>query len=170
MKEGLEIGRVGRARGLRGEVLVRLANRDSESLAPGSVVRLGADWASATTHIVTRVRSHSSGLAVAFEDVPDRTAAEKLRGLTLFVDWKDLPPLDEGEFYFEDLRGCEVVHRDGRALGTVVGLFETNTAMLVVRDGEREVYIPVLDGFVSDIDQETRRITVDPPDGLLELP
>ena len=170
MKEGLEIGRVGRARGLRGEVLVRLANRDSESLAPGRVVRLGTDWASAATHTVARVQGHSSNLAVAFEDVSDRTAAEKLRGLTLFVDWKDLPPLGEDEFYFEELRGCEVVHRDGRRLGTVVGLFETNAAMLVVRGDAGEHYIPVLEGFVSDINHEARRITVDPPEGLLDLP
>ena len=162
----LVIGRVSRASGLRGEVRVRLANEDSDVLAPGRVVLVG----DGRPMKVLRAQRKAHGWNVAFEGVAGRDAAEALRGAPLAVPWDELPPSGEDEFYYEEVRGYEVVGADGEHIGEVVGVFPTNVDMLVVREGTRELYIPVLDGFVERIDHAARRIVVDPPEGLLDLP
>ncbi len=168
---GLLIGRIGRARGLRGDLIVRLTNPDSEALVPGRVVRAGDDWETARPLAVAELHTGGAGPVVRFEGVADRTAAEALRGLSLFVAWKDLPSLGGNEFYYEELRGFEVLLADGTLLGHVAGMFATSADMMVVRSPDgREHYIPVLEGFVNDIDRTARRVVVEPPEGLLDLP
>lgn len=175
----LRIGRVLRARGLRGEVAVHLDNERSEVLARGRrlLVTPARDETAASTRsatprwmVIASARQLNKGWGVLFEGVPDRNAAEALRGATLAVPWQELPALAEDEFYYEQLRGYEVVLPDGRPIGTVAGVFETNVPVLVVRgEGDREHLIPVVDEIVVRMDHAAGRIEVDPPEGLLEL-
>lgn len=178
----LRIGQVLRARGLRGEVAVRLDNEGSALLTPGrrllvtpAAPRGGADErppapGPARWLVVAAARPLNKGWGVTFEGVRDRTAAEGLHGAAIAVAWDALPALEADEFYYEQVRGYAVVLPDGSAVGTVVGVFETNVDMLVVTgEGGREHLIPVVDEIVRSIDHAARRIEIDPPDGLLEL-
>lgn len=174
----LRIGRVLRARGLRGEVAVQLVNERSEVLTRGRrllVTPVGDDTAAARPSpprwmAVAAARPLNKGWGVLFEGVSDRNAAEALHGAALSVAWQDLPPLAEDEFYYEQVRGYGVILPDGRPLGTVAGVFETSVPVLVVRsEGGREHLIPVVDGIVVRIDHDSGRIEVDPPEGLIEL-
>ena len=165
----LLLGHVGRARGLRGEVHVRLLNPDSALLQEGQALAVQLPDQPAETCVVRRAQRQPKGWVVQLEGVHDRDAAERLRGAALSVPWDTLPALDGDEFYYEELRGFEVVDGAGRHVGVVAGLFETNVDMLVVRDGADELLIPVLDGFVTNIDRSSRRIEIDPPAGLLDV-
>lgn len=177
----LRIGRVLRARGLRGEVVVRLDNEQSDLLTPGrrllvtpEATERAADGARRAAPprwlTVEAARPLNKGWGVTFGGVADRTAAEALHGAALAIEWDQLPALAEDEFYYEQVRGYDVVLSDGRSLGTVAGVFETNVDVLVVHDAaRREHLIPVVDEIVQRIDHEARRIEVDPPDGLVEL-
>jgi len=179
----LRIGQILRARGLRGEVAVRLDNEGSELLTPGrrllvtpAAPRVAAGEKKrpapepARWMVVRAARTLNKGWGVVFEGVHDRTAAEALHGASLAVAWSDLPALDEDEFYYEQVRGYAVVLADGRVVGTVAGVFETNVDLLVARDDEgREHLIPVVDEIVRRIDHAARRIEIEPPEGLLEL-
>lgn len=66
--------------------------------------------------------SGNNGLIVRFAEVPDRTAAEALRGTELTVPRASLPALGEGEYYHADLLGLPVVSTTGEAIGTVVAI------------------------------------------------
>lgn len=167
----LRIGRVVRARGLRGEVLVRLDNEGSEVLESGRSLLVSPVKGAAAWRVVRSARLLNRGWGVLFEGASDRSDAEALLGAELAVTWDALPSLDEDEFYYEQIRGYEVVLPDGRPLGTVAGLFETSVDILVVQDAAtgREHMIPVVDEFVRRIDHAGRRVEVDPPEGLLEL-
>ena len=68
---------------------------------------------------LTKAREHKGGLVVRAEGVPDRTAAEKIMGLQLYVDRADLPEPDEDEYYITDLIGMTVVDTAGATVGTV---------------------------------------------------
>ena len=86
-----------------------------------SLRRFRAFNASALT--LKKLRDDGKGGAIAsFAEVPDRTAAEKLRGTALTVPRSALPPLEEGEYYHADLIGLPAVSTDGEALGTCIAV------------------------------------------------
>lgn len=103
----------------------------------------------------TRIRSASvSGPTVllAFAGVPDRQAAEALRGLEVLVDRRDAVPLPEGEFFWQDVIGLGVLDETGAPLGTVVDIIETGANDVYVVHGERgEWLVPAIKDTVRSI-------------------
>ena len=101
------------AHGVTGEVRLKLLGEGYEALKPHKSFNGGS-------LTLTKLRSDNKGGAIArFAGVSDRTAAEKLRGMTLSVAREDLPPLGEGEFYHSDLVGLPAIADNGEAVGTV---------------------------------------------------
>lgn len=104
------------AHGLGGEVRLKLFSEGVESLQ-----RFRAFNDSSLT--LSKIKSDGKGGAIArFAEVPDRTAAEKLRGTALTVPRSALPPLGEGEYYHADLIGLPAVSTEGEALGTCIAV------------------------------------------------
>src|SRR5690349_6829184 len=105
--------------------------------------------------------------------VADRTAAEALRGVHLYVDRDRLPPTeDEDEFYHADLIGLPVTRPDGSDIGTVVALHDFGGGdMLEVRlPDRRTVMVPFTKALVPVVDVAGGRIVADPPEDLLAPP
>jgi len=166
----LSVGRIGRAHGLRGEVLVAVRTDDPDArFAPGTA--LVTDPPERGPLHVVSARRHSGRYVVAFAGVADRTAAEALRGLGLVVDSADLEPIiDPDEFHDCDLIGLRVEGTDGVALGALADVVHgPGTDLLVVGTGEREVLIPFVRDLVPLVDVAGGRIVVEPPEGLLDL-
>ena len=72
--------------------------------------------------VVTKAREHKGGLVVRAEGVPDRTAADKIMGLKLYVDRAELPEPDEDEYYITDLIGMKVIDTAGVEVGKVANV------------------------------------------------
>lgn len=110
-----------------------------------------------------RGHTHGKGLVAELPGVVDRDAAAALVGTEVWVARSVLPAPNPGEYYWSDLEGLEVVTVEGVPLGRVSHLIATGANdVLVVRDGERERLIPFLvDRFVTSVDMEHQRITVD---------
>jgi 16S rRNA processing protein RimM len=151
----LEVGRIGRAHGLRGEVGVTLGTDRLERLAPGSVLHAGD-----RELVVVQARPHGGRWLVRFEGVDDRTAAEGLLGLVLSADAR---PGDGDELWVHELIGAAVRDRDGRALGAVVAVEANPASDLLVLEGD--VLVPMT--FV--VEQGPGFVVVDPPEGLLDV-
>lgn len=97
-------------------------------------------------------------------------AADALVGRDALVEAGVFRRLEPDRFYDFELLGRRVVTRDGTAVGEVAGILETGgPVLLVVRRGDREVYIPFAEGILVKVDPEAGEIVIDPPDGLLEL-
>jgi 16S rRNA processing protein RimM len=165
-----EVGRVGRAHGLRGEVVVHLSSDVPDRLAPGVEVRVaGRDTTVAT------LREHQGRPLVRFEGVADRTAAEALRGAAV-----EAAPLDPDEldvYLAAELIGRPVVDAAGGELGIVSALVPLPAAagydLLEVRRRDGSTWLlPGADAFVSveeSEDGEVRRLVAhDLPEGLLD--
>jgi 16S rRNA processing protein RimM len=161
--------RIGRPHGLRGEVTVQVRTDDPDGrFVVGAVFPTEPPARGPLT--LRSVRVHQGTYLLGFEGHPDRSAAEALRGTLLLVADEDLGEGDEEGWREEDLLGFAVTLPDGTALGTVAGLqLRPVQDLLVVRTPRGEVLVPFVDELVPEVDEEARRVVVDPPPGLLEL-
>lgn len=111
---------------------------------------------------VAEGRRHGAGLIARLEGTQDRDAAARLVDQEILVDRAQLPPPEEGTYYWADLEGLEVIGLDGRVLGRVSHLFRTGANDVLVVQGKRERLIPFLQGdVVREVDPEGGWIRVD---------
>jgi 16S rRNA processing protein RimM len=154
----LEIGKVDKAHGLKGEVTVRLTTNVDDRLSAGMVLRVGERELT-----IASLRPHTDRWIVWFEGIDDRTAAEALRGRRLYAPPLD-PDADPDALWVHELLGATVVDTTGAEVGTVTDMIENPASdLLVIDDGP---LVPLV--FVTGWDDE-RRVVIDPPDGLFDL-
>ncbi len=110
-----------------------------------------------------RGRPQGKGIVAQLPGVDDREQAAALIGSDIHVDRAQLPAPAEGEYYWVDLEGLEVVTTEGVLLGRVTHLFATGANdVVVIRDGERERLVPyVMGSYVRSVDLSAGRMVVD---------
>jgi 16S rRNA processing protein RimM len=152
----LEVGRVVKPHGIQGEVVVVAITNHPERFAAGNHV-----WVDGVERAIVTSRPHQDRWLLRFDGVPDRTAAEGLRGAALTAE--PLEDAPEGEVWVHEVVGAEVVDRAGAPIGVVTAV-EANPAhdLLVLEGG---TLVPMV--FV--VDQQPGRVVVDVPEGLLDL-
>lgn len=149
----IPIGTVGSARGLRGEVRVRLYNPASQAVRVGRTVVLRGPAGDRSVRVQS-ARTCGRAFLVAFEGISDRNAAAALAGREVAVRRGDLPPPGPGEFYHHDVIGLPVRTRGGREVGRVASVMIGATDILVIDASGGEVLVPVVEGFVAEIGSE----------------
>jgi 16S rRNA processing protein RimM len=167
--ELLLIGRVARAHGNRGQVIVNPETDFAEQrFVVGQVMLVGpADRRSPRR--ITAARFHQGRPVVALEGVVTMNDAEDLAGAELWLPASAIPPLPAGTFYRHDLVGCEVRDVGDALVGRVTDVHGPIERCYLVVDGPRgEVLIPLVDHICVRVDPMARVIVVNPPEGLLE--
>ena len=163
----LLIGRVARAHGNRGQVIVNPETDFMEDrFRPGQIVMVGPE-AGATPREIVAVRFQQGRPIVALRGVETMDAAESLAGAGLWMTAAALGPLPARTFYRHDLVGCDVFDTAGAPLGTVTAVEGTLDRSCLVL-GE-DTMIPLVDGICVEVDPAAGRIVVNPPEGLLDL-
>ena len=120
------------------------------------------------------MRPHKQNLLVQLGGVVDRTAAERLRGLWLFVPESEAAELAEGFYWIHDIIGLRVVEAEGGVLGEIVQVLATGANdVYIVRPGAgqnrgQEILLPAIPDVVQAIDLAQGTMTVRVPDGLLD--
>lgn len=171
----LVVGRVVKAHGVGGELLVEVRTDDPDSrFAAGSTLRAKPTRGGpAGEYTVESVREHGGRLLVRLAGVAGRDAADAMRGVVFLIDSGELPPIaDPDEFYDHQLEGLRVRTADGRDLGTVAEVLHTAAGeLLAIRrgDGTGEVLVPFVTAIVTSVSLTDNVIEIDPPDGLLEI-
>lgn len=163
----LLVGRIARAHGIRGQVIV---NPDTDFLEDrfrvGQVLLVGpADRAQERE--IRDVRFQQGRPVVSFAGIETTNDAETLAGAELWLPESALGPLPEGTFYRHDLVGCEVRDTRGEVLGRVTAVEGTRDRSYLVIDGD--VMVPLVGDICLRVDLPARRVIVNPPDGLIEL-
>jgi 16S rRNA processing protein RimM len=164
------VGRIGPARGVRGEVFVEpRTDAPDQRFAVGAVLR--TDPPGPGPLQVQGASSAGGKLVVHFCGVDDRAAAEALRGVALCVVAAERPPLrDPEEFYDSDLVGLLARTVDGAALGPVHEVVHTGaTTHLVIRVEGRDRLVPFVAPIVPSVDLAAGSVLIDPPEGLFAL-
>ena len=156
----IEIGRLGRPHGLKGEqALVPCVLTPLELHAVKTFTWRGPDGATRVLTLATARPAHDRML-VRFVGTGNREAAAALTNGRLMVEEDRLPDPGPGLFYTFRLIGLDVVTEDGRPVGTVAEIWPTPAhAVLVVR-GRDEVLIPSIPEFVKAVSMAERRIVV----------
>jgi 16S rRNA processing protein RimM len=162
--DALLAGQVGKPHGLGGEVYVLPISDDPRRFEPGA--RLSHE--SAGPLVVASARRHGNRLLVRFEGIETRPRAEGLRG-ALFVGPEQLRNLEPGEYWAHELVGCTVFDHGGAEIGRVDRVVPGAAQdLLAVSTARGERLVPVVADIVVEVDVAGERITIDPPEGLLE--
>ena len=169
----LVVGRVVKAHGVTGEVVVEIRTDDPHTrFAPGSTLRGRAKGGGMRDYVVDSARDHGGRLLVRLSGVHDRDTADSLRGTAFVVDSEDLPPIDDpDEFYDHQLERLRVVTTEGRLVGNVAEVLHTAAGELlsVTSETGAEVLVPFVSAIVRSVSLADQTIEIDPPEGLLEL-
>ncbi len=160
------IGVVVSAHGLRGEVKVKpLSDIFDRQIKAVKEVNLYRGLGRKRLEIEGFRRSGNTYI-VKFRGIESRDDAESLAGWEVWIEREKSPPLEEGEYLFEELKGCSVFS-DGEKLGTVKDILEMPSShVLVIWTGEKEVLVPFIDEFVKTVDVKGKRIVLTPIEGM----
>ena len=114
------------------------------------------------------VKEHNKGILLKFEGRDRIEDVEALIGLTLYMNKQELPRLEEGEYYWHELIGLEVLTDSGRPVGTLEKVMDTgNHDVYVVTKGEREILVPAIREVVRKVDVPGRQMIIHAVEGLL---
>lgn len=175
------VGRVRRAHGLAGEVVVESMTDVEDRFAPGSRLHACVSGAGQVGDPVRDLtvessRPHAGAMLVKFESIADRDQAGELRHAWLVVDRSRVAPSPEGAHYHFELIGCECHDEVLGLLGEVIDVVDDGGgSLLVVRPGgetgggEAEILIPFVEAMLAAVDTENRRIDTRLPAGLVEI-
>jgi 16S rRNA processing protein RimM len=159
----LVLGQVATAHGIRGWVLVRSFADPLDSLLDYDEWQLVAPNGTVRKMRLLEGAPYKEGLRVLLEGIEDRNAALALSGWRVQVARSELPPLEEGEHYRDDLTGFEVVNAEGVVLGRLEYFADLPAGPVLVVKGEREHLVPASPPHLLKIDASARRIDVDWP-------
>ena len=162
------IGRVRKPHGVRGGLKVTLYSIDLEMLQDLEqlFVNMGDSWRSLS---METCQGYDDYAIIKFKGIDDRSEAETYRDLEIFTLREALPVLADGEYYIDDLIGCEVRDEQDEVLGQVVEILTPGAhEVLVIQQGEVETLIPLVDEWVNDIDLVQRQIRVNSPEAITD--
>jgi 16S rRNA processing protein RimM len=174
--DAVEVARVRGAWGVKGGIKLQPFAADPQALFSskrwfllppetprGPAARPAMPWPGLLR--VLSAREHGDGVVATAQEIPDRDAAEALKGARVFVARSSFPTPDADEFYWVDLIGLDVFNARGESFGPVVGLVETGPHCVLrtqpAASGAPEILIPFVDAYVVQVDLPGRRIVVD---------
>ena len=164
------IGQVVRPHGLGGEVKAILFTESTASFRQYSSIFLRLKGAPEFGAGIQSVRDHKAGVLMKFTGVSNRNAAENLVGAQILVHRDQMPPLEDGEFYWTDLIGLTVVDENANILGTVENILRAGQDdLLVVTRPGKEFLLPFREEMILTVDLEAGRLVANPPTGLLDF-
>ena len=162
------LGDIGRPQGLKGDVRIRSFTAEPAAIADYGVLE---DKTGTRAIEIESLRIDSKGVVARLKGVATREDAEALTGTKLYVPRSRLPERGEEEWYHSDLIGLAVLDQAGASLGTVVAVHNFGAGdLLEVRlaAGGTDVLVPFTRETVPEVDVESGRLILVPPEGLFE--
>jgi 16S rRNA processing protein RimM len=154
------LGRIAGAHGIRGEVIIHAYTEPPENIAAYGPL---SDEAGARTFEIAIVHVTAKGVVARLAGVGDRTAAEALRGVDLYVDRDRLPPAADDEYYHADLIGMAAIDPAGQRIGEIVAVqnFGAGDLLEIRLAGRgRTELIPFTEAAVPEVDVAAKRVVV----------
>lgn len=165
-----------RLRGAGGRLTGRLVRGGIDQFRSGAEVHVGGPGIAASRQEIETYALYGSKVVIKFRGIDTAAQAESLEGLDILMPCNGLVALPEGAYYIFELVGMRVRTREGRDLGVVRRVIETGGAPLLAIEraatgdgGKGELLIPAARSICGAIDKAAGTITIDPPEGLLEL-
>lgn len=163
------IGKIVNTHGIRGEVKVLRITDFEERFEVGKKVYI-KDGANHIPFIISTHREHKGFDLITFEGLSNINDVEKYKGEYIQIREEQLTDLDEDEFYYYEIIGCEVYTTSGEFLGKVKEILApgANDVWVVERKGMKDALIPYIEQVVKEINITDQKIVIEPMEGLLE--
>ena len=148
------LGQIASAHGIRGEVLIKSFAANPEDIAAYGPLEDESGYGRVALSVV---RVTPKGVIARVAGVDDRTAAEKMKGVKLYVQRAKLPKAEAGEYYHADLIGLKAVDPDGADIGEIISVpnFGAGDLIEVRLTGTPQTeLVPLTDACVPSIDLE----------------
>ncbi len=159
--ELIELAAIMRAHGLRGELLLKVFNPDSELLFEATEIVLRSPDGARHPYRVESAHQHGGSVLYALEGVETREQADALRGSLICVPREVLPALEQDEHYFVDLVGALASDEQGKPVGKLVDLHDyPSVCCFVIETTEGRVEVPYTDRYVPSLDAAGKTLVV----------
>jgi 16S rRNA processing protein RimM len=166
------VGKIVNTHGVRGEVRV-ISKTDfaEERYVPGNTLYIFKEGSDIPIEVVIDShRVHKNFDLLTFEGMPSIQNVEQFKGALLKVDENQLSELDEGEYYFHEIIGCQVYTDQGEEIGTIREILATgaNDVWVVKRKEGKDLLIPYIEEIVTEINIDEKKVIITPMEGLLD--
>ncbi|KML10470.1 16S rRNA processing protein RimM [Bacillus safensis] len=170
--EWLNVGKIVNTHGVRGEVrVVSKTDFPEERYKKGSVLYIFKQGQSEPLKVtVASHRQHKQFDLLTFEEINSLNEAEHLKESILKVEKENLGSLDEGEFYFHQIIGCEVYDEEDKLIGQIKEILTpgANDVWVIGRKGKKDALIPYIPSVVKNIDISSKTVHIDVMEGLID--
>jgi len=160
----ISFGRLGRTHGLKGELKFSPNDPEEVDSLSGQIVRMKENEVK-----VQSIRGANVPFIIKFEGIDDIDSAKLLTGTEVFAKREHLKPLPEGEYYRFEIEGLAVFDEEGQPYGVIEEIIPTGSNdIYVVRNGDQEWMLPMIDTVVKSIDLEQKKLIFHRIEGLIE--
>ncbi|MGB5941677.1 MAG: ribosome maturation factor RimM [Leeuwenhoekiella sp.] len=169
-EECFYLGKIVRKFSFKGELLAKLDTDQPETYENLESVFVDFNG-KLVPFFIERAQLHKSTLLrIDFEDVDTEADADDLINAELYLPLNLLPDLNGTQFYFHEVTGFTVQDVNYGEVGTITGINDmTSQALFEIDHQGKQVLIPINDDFIKKVDRETKTITVETPEGLINI-
>lgn len=161
------IGKIINTHGIKGELKVETyTDFIDERFKKNSYIYLGENH---LKYEVKSFRNHKNNILLLLKDNEDINLVEKYKGFNIYKDENDIKPLDNGEYYFRDIKGLDV-YQNNNKVGKVIDMQEglRSNYMRILKDEDNKEYlVPFMKEFIINVDLDNKRIDIIDLEGLL---
>ncbi|MGG3339424.1 ribosome maturation factor RimM [Bacillus subtilis] len=171
-KRWFNVGKIVNTHGIKGEVRV-ISKTDfaEERYKPGNTLYLFMDGRNEPVEVTVNThRLHKQFHLLQFKERQNLNEVEELKNAIIKVPEEELGELNEGEFYFHEIIGCEVFTEEGELIGKVKEILTpgANDVWVIGRKGKKDVLIPYIESVVKHIDVREKKIEIELMEGLID--
>ncbi|MDB6213484.1 MAG: ribosome maturation factor RimM [Gemella haemolysans] len=167
----LKVGKIVNTHSLKGEVkVISSTDFEEQRFEKGTELLITRGNQVVKEVTVESYRTHKNNLLVKFVGIDSIEEAEKLKNLQIKIDSDNIGELEENEFYFHEIIGCEVFDENGKSLGEISEILTpgANDVWVIKSQNGKEILIPYIEDVVKKIDVENKKIDIEVMEGLID--
>ena len=167
----LKVGKIVNTHSLKGEVkVISSTDFEEERFKKGSKLLITRGNQLIREVVVQSYRNHKNFLLVKFEGIDSVEEAEKLKNLQIKIDSDEVGELEENEFYFHQIIGCEVFDENDKNLGEIIDILTpgANDVWVIKGENGKEILIPYIEDVVKKIDITSKKVNIEVMEGLID--
>ena len=167
----LKVGKIVNTHSLKGEVkVISSTDFEEQRFEKGTELLITRGNQVVKEVTVESYRTHKNNLLVKFVGIDSIEEAEKLKNLQIKIDSDNIGELEENEFYFHEIIGCEVFDENGKSLGEILEILTpgANDVWVIKSQNGKEILIPYIEDVVKKIDVENKKIDIEVMEGLID--
>ena len=167
----LKVGKIVNTHSLKGEVkVISSTDFEEERFKKGSKLLITRGNQLIREVVVQSYSNHKNFLLVKFEGIDSVEEAEKLRNLQIKIDSDEVGELEENEFYFHQIIGCEVFDENDKNLGEIIDILTpgANDVWVIKGENGKEILIPYIEDVVKKIDITSKKVNIEVMEGLID--